>query len=101
MMGMKILADGDRNLALFTENCMAFNFFDEEGLLEPENAALKKRLGRFQGNVERITLICVRHDDEVVAEFPAYPAHDANILTQVETDFDFDPMKALLRKSVS
>ena len=44
----------------------------------------------------RITLIRVGHDDEVFAQFLAHRAHDANILIEVEADFDLDAVKALI-----
>ena len=75
---------------------MTLDIFHEERFLQPKCAGVGEPCRGLQGHIQAITLIRVRHDDKVFTELAPHGANDADILIQVKSDFNFDPVKTLL-----
>src|SRR5215211_2914268 len=79
---------------------MPFHIFDEQRLFQPEGAAIGERRGGLQSNLDGITLVGVGHDNKILAKLLAHSVDDANILIEIEPNFNFNTMKALLGKVI-
>src|SRR4029077_17435041 len=95
---VQILTDGNGCLAFFAKNGVARDIFYEQWFLETKSAASRESFRSFESHVDGVTLVCVGHDNEVLAQLLPDSANYLNILIQVETDFNFYAVKSLFCK---
>src|SRR5688572_505079 len=95
---VQVLAHGDRRPAFLAQLRMPFDIFDKKRLFEPVGAAVRERVRGSERDIDVVPLIRIGHHDEVLAQFRAHRAYDANILIEVEADFDLDTVKTLIRE---
>src|SRR6185295_6338219 len=57
IVGMQIFADGNRHFGFLTKRGVSFDILDKQRLFEPERAALSKRGGSLEADIDRISLV--------------------------------------------
>src|SRR6478672_1113484 len=96
---MQVFADRNRGSASLTQNRVAFDVFDKKRLFEPIGAAVCEGIGSFERDIDTVALVGVRHYGEILAQLVTHRTDDADILIEIEADFDLDPVKTLLGES--